>query len=130
MPKRTAIVVKCLHSGREYRYRSMQEAANKGGFEYTGVVNCVLGKQEAHSGHSFHRLEPAPYTPPPRVVEASKLHNEGLKVKEIAERMGILYKSASTLVVHGRKLGLINTPAKPQPWLMKTQNVESRINAS
>lgn len=107
MPKKIAIIATCLTTGNVTRFATMMEAATKGGFEYSGVMACVHGRTPQYVGHTFKREDAAQYRPRGRVVQISELYKAGQTIREIADDLGLKYKSVATKVIQARHLGLL-----------------------
>lgn len=103
----TPVIATCQTTGQTYHYKSITEAAIKGGFERSCVVSCVHGKQKAHGGYTFKAPSKPSWQPSPRLVQVAEMRNAGLSNIQIAAQIGITANSVKAKACQARALGMI-----------------------
>lgn len=103
----TPVIATCQTTGQTYHYKSITDAATKGGFERSCVVSCVHGKQKSHAGYTFRAPSKPTWKPSPRLVQVSELRNQGLSNIQISALIGINAQSVKAKACQARALGLI-----------------------
>lgn len=128
--KPVPIIAKSIATGEETLFKSMQEAAEKGGFHLFSMTNCVKGLQKTHAGFTFRPLCPPRQTGEklrPRLHELASLYNKGLTRKEIAELMGLTVGTVGKYREWAGNMGLIDeekTASNNRPPLKRLMVVE------
>lgn len=109
-PQSTAITATNKVTGEVHNYKSMVEAAEKGGFDYQMVQNCVRGLCGSHAGFTFKPVSPLREvgTLRPRVQQAAQYINQGLTHSQTAKAMGLVTGTVSVYARQARSLGLIS----------------------
>ena len=109
-PQSTAIIATNKATGEEHHYKSMVEAAEKGGFDYQMVQNCVRRLCGSHAGFTFVPVGPLRNvgTLRPRVQEAAKFLNQGLTHSQTAKAMGLSVGTISVYARQARSLGVLH----------------------
>ncbi|MGL4505767.1 MAG: hypothetical protein ACRCUF_08535 [Aeromonas sobria] len=107
-PQSTAVVATSLATGEQHLYKSMIEAAEKGGFSYQYVQKCVRGQQRQHAGFTFIAVSPKRpnSTKLNRTEEAGVLRGMGMGLAAIANALKVKPETASKYIQQAARLGL------------------------
>lgn len=111
MSKRIPIIATSIATGEPYYYRSIEEAAAKGGFTARYVGECARGLISHHAGFTFAPVDGLPEVvkPSPRLLPIAALRNQGLTAKQIAEATGLKLETVRRYGKQAERLGLITT---------------------
>ncbi len=114
-PQSTAVIATSMTTGEQRIYKSMTEAAEKGGFSYQYVQMATRGLIPSHGGFTFTPVSGLrPVTKlRPRIHEVAELRNSGMITKEIAKRLGIAVDTVQKYQKQAARIGL-TTHIKPE----------------
>lgn len=109
-PLRTEVTATCVATGSVTKYRSIQEAARKGGFTYTSVRNCIHGLTPVHAGHTFTASSPKRKLKANNLISrVARLRNAGFRNAEIAKELEITPGTVSVYATLAKNKGLCKT---------------------
>ncbi|APU01205.1 hypothetical protein [Aeromonas phage 32] len=109
MAKRIPIIATSIRTGEPYYYRSIEEAAAKGGFTARYVGECARGVIKQHAGFTFVPVAglPSVVKPSPRISRIAELRNKGLTRAQIVEETGFKDATVRKYAKVAEHLGLI-----------------------
>lgn len=109
MPCLVPVIATSIQTGEVFHYRSMTEAAKKGGFERSCVHSCIHGQSPSHAGFTFvTKAVLRPQRAPTVHYRIAALLNEGKTREETAEILGVKVKTIRSRLPIARRMGLLN----------------------
>lgn len=114
-PQSTAVIATNMRTGEQHLYKSMVEAAEKGGFSYQYVQMAMRGLIKNHAGFTFTPVSGVrPVTKlRPRIHEVAELRNKGMITKDIAKHLGLAVDTVQKYQKQAARIGL-TTHIKPE----------------